>query len=46
MKYNMHAQQEQKEMALYEREQNWGNRKKENADFAKGIQNKQANFLV
>lgn len=30
----MYAQHEQKEMVLYERQQNWAGRKKENAGFA------------
>lgn len=34
------AQHEQKEMVLYETQQNRAGRKKENADFAKGIQKK------
>lgn len=36
----MRAQHEQKEMVIDEREQNWGGRKNENADFVKEIQNK------
>ena len=37
---HMYAQHEQKDVVLYERQQNWTGRKKENADFAKGIQKK------
>lgn len=33
----MYAQHEQKEMVLYERQQNWAGRNKENAGFAKAI---------
>lgn len=34
----MYVQHEQKEMVLYEKQQNWAGREKENAGFAKAIQ--------
>lgn len=34
----MYAQHGQKEVVLYERQQNWAGRKKENAGFAKAMQ--------